>query len=81
VAESCPSPSTTYGKLAWPQAWDTRDKTYSTALAERVNTQYWHPFDGHWRSSAKIDVGKCGRLRLRSLGLRVRFSPFSGTTP
>ncbi|WP_341824578.1 Tn3 family transposase, partial [Escherichia coli] len=32
MAESCPG--TTYAKLAWLQAWHTRDETYSTALAE-----------------------------------------------
>ncbi|HBT7010647.1 TPA: transposase, partial [Klebsiella pneumoniae] len=45
-AESCPG--TTYAKLAWLQAWHTRDETYSTALAELVNAQFRHPFAGHW---------------------------------
>ena len=46
MAESCPG--TTYAKLAWLQAWHTRDETYSTALAEVVNAQFRHPFAGHW---------------------------------
>ncbi len=46
MAESCPG--TTYAKLAWLQAWHTRDETYSTALAELVNAQFRHPFAGHW---------------------------------
>jgi len=37
MAESCPG--TTYAKLAWLQAWHTRDETYAAALAELVNTQ------------------------------------------
>ena len=32
MAESCPG--TTYAKLAWLQAWHTRDETYGAALAE-----------------------------------------------
>ena len=46
MAESCPG--TTYAKLAWLQAWHIRDETYSTALAELVNTQFRHPFACHW---------------------------------
>ena len=46
LAESCPG--TTYAKLAWLQAWHTRDETYGAALAELVNTQLRHPFAGHW---------------------------------
>lgn len=46
MAESCPG--TTYAKLAWLQAWHVRDETYSTALAELVNTQFRHPFAEHW---------------------------------
>ena len=46
MAESCPG--TTYAKLAWLQAWHTRDETYSMALAELVNAQFRHPFAGHW---------------------------------
>ena len=46
MAESCPG--TTYAKLAWLQAWHIRDETYSAALAELVNAQFWHPFAGHW---------------------------------
>ncbi len=46
MAESCPG--TTYAKLAWLQAWHTRDETYGAALAELVNTQLHHPFAGHW---------------------------------
>ncbi len=46
MAESCPG--MTYAKLAWLQAWHTRDETYSTALAELVNTQFRHPFAEHW---------------------------------
>ncbi|EFJ70714.1 transposase, partial [Escherichia coli MS 198-1] len=41
--QQCP-----YAKLAWLQAWHTRDETYSTALAELVNAQFRHPFAGHW---------------------------------
>ena len=46
MAESCPG--TTYAKLAWLQAWHTRDESYSTALAELVNAQFRHPFAEHW---------------------------------
>lgn len=46
MAESCPG--TTYAKLAWLQAWHIRDETYSTALAELINTQFRHPFAEHW---------------------------------
>ena len=46
MAESCPG--TTYAKLAWLQAWHTRDEAYGAALAELVNTQLQHPFAGHW---------------------------------
>ena len=46
MAESCPG--TTYAKLAWLQAWHTRDETYGAALAELVNAQFRHPFAGHW---------------------------------
>lgn len=46
MAESCPG--TTYAKPAWLQAWHIRDETYSTALAELVNTQLRHPFAEHW---------------------------------
>jgi len=46
MTESCSG--TTYAKLAWLQAWHIRDETYSTALAELVNTQFRHPFAEHW---------------------------------
>lgn len=46
MAESCPG--TTYAKLAWLQAWYTRDETYGAALAELVNAQYRCPFAEHW---------------------------------
>lgn len=46
MAES--SPGTTYSKLSWLQAWHIRDETYSSALAELVNTQLANPFAAHW---------------------------------
>ena len=46
MAES--SPGTTYSKLSWLQAWHIRDETYSSALAELVNTQLANPFAEHW---------------------------------
>jgi TnpA family transposase len=46
MAESCPG--TTYSKLSWLQAWHIRDETYSSALAELVNTQLGHPFAAHF---------------------------------
>jgi TnpA family transposase len=46
MAES--SPSTTYAKLAWLQAWHIRDETYSSALAELVNAQSQQPFATWW---------------------------------
>lgn len=46
MAESCPG--TTYSKLSWLQAWHIRDETYSSALAELVNTQLGHPFATHF---------------------------------
>lgn len=46
MAESCPG--TTYAKLSWLQAWHIRDDTYSAALAELVNTQFYNPFAANW---------------------------------
>ena len=46
MAAACPG--TTYTRLSWLQAWHIRDETYSSALAELVNTQLRHPFAGHW---------------------------------
>jgi TnpA family transposase len=46
MAESCPG--TTYARLSWLQAWHIRDETYSTALAELVNTQSRQPLAGNW---------------------------------
>ncbi len=46
MAESCPG--TTYAKLSWLQAWNIRDETYSTALAELVNAQSRQPFAENW---------------------------------
>lgn len=46
MAESCPG--TTYAKLSWLQAWHIRDETYSSALAELVNTQLQQPLAGNW---------------------------------
>lgn len=46
MAESCHG--ITYHQLAWLQAWHIRDETYSTALAELVNTQFRHAFAEHW---------------------------------
>ncbi len=46
MAESCPG--TTYSKLSWLQAWHIRDETYSSALAELVNTQLGNPFAAHF---------------------------------
>ncbi|MBC8406371.1 MAG: Tn3 family transposase [Planctomycetes bacterium] len=46
MAESCPG--TTYAKLSWLQAWNIRDETYSTALAELVNAQSQQPFAENW---------------------------------
>ena len=42
------SPGTTYAKLSWLQAWYIRDETYTSALAELVNTQLANPFASHW---------------------------------
>ena len=46
MAESCPG--ATYSKLAWLQAWNVRDETYSAALAEIVNAQFQLPFAEYW---------------------------------
>lgn len=46
MAES--SPSATYEKLTWLQAWHIRDETYTAGLAELVNTQCQHPFAVWW---------------------------------
>jgi TnpA family transposase len=46
MAES--SPGMTYAKLSWLQAWHIRDETYSTALAELVNSQFRHAFAANW---------------------------------
>lgn len=42
------SPGTSYAKLSWFQAWHIRDETYSSALAEIINTQSAHPFSSYW---------------------------------
>lgn len=42
------SPGTSYAKLSWLQAWYIRDETYSSALAEIINTQSKHPFSSYW---------------------------------
>ncbi len=39
---------TTYDKLSWIQSWYMRDETYSAALAEVTNAQFYHPFASHW---------------------------------
>lgn len=46
MAESCPG--TTYAKLSWLQAWHIRDETYSSALGELINAQFYHPFASNW---------------------------------
>lgn len=46
MAESCPG--TSYDKLSWLQAWHIRDETYSTALSELVNAQFYQPFAKNW---------------------------------
>ena len=46
MAESCTG--VTYAQLDRHQASYIRDETYSTALAELVNTQHEHPFAVHW---------------------------------
>ncbi len=46
MAESCPG--TTYAKLTWLQAWHIRDETYSSGLADLVNTQLRQPFAAYW---------------------------------
>ena len=55
MAESCPN--TTYAKLAWLQAWHTRDETYSTSLAELVSAQFRHPFAKHWGDGTTSSSG------------------------
>jgi len=42
------SPGTSYAKLSWLQAWHIRDETYSSALAEIINTQSSHSFSSYW---------------------------------
>ena len=39
---------TTHAKLSWLQACYIRDETYSAALAELVNAQFYQPFAAHW---------------------------------
>ena len=46
MTDSCPG--TTYAKLSWLQAWHIRDETYSAALAELTNSQFYHPFASNW---------------------------------
>jgi len=46
MTDSCPG--TTYAKLSWLQAWHIRDETYSAALAELTNSQFYHPFTSNW---------------------------------
>jgi TnpA family transposase len=46
MADSCPG--ITYAKLSWLQAWHIRDETYSAALAELTNSQFYHPFASNW---------------------------------
>lgn len=46
MADSCPG--ITYAKLSWLQAWHIRDETYSAALSELTNAQFYHPFASNW---------------------------------
>lgn len=46
MTDSCPG--ITYAKLSWLQAWHIRDETYSAALAELTNSQFYHPFASYW---------------------------------
>lgn len=46
MSESCPG--STYAKLSWLQAWHIRDETYSTALSELTNAQFYQPFSKYW---------------------------------
>jgi len=46
LAES--SPGIAYSKLSWLWASHIRDETYSSALAELINTQLANRFAGHW---------------------------------
>ena len=42
----------TYAMLFWLQPWHIRDETYSTALAELVNSQFNHAFATNWGDGA-----------------------------
>ena len=46
MTDSCPG--ITYSKLSWLQAWHIRDETYSAALVELTNAQFYHPFASNW---------------------------------
>lgn len=50
MAESCLG--TSYARLSWLQAWQTRDETYGAALAELVNAQLRQPFALLWGDGA-----------------------------
>ncbi len=48
-------PGITYAKFSWLQAWHIRDETYSAALAELTNSQFYHPFVSNWLGTHKFD--------------------------
>lgn len=69
MAKSCPG--TTYARLSWLQAWHIRDETYSSALADLVNTQVRHLFAEHWgdgTTSSSDDQRFRARGRAQSTG-------------
>lgn len=79
MTDSCPG--TTYAKLSWLQAWHIRDETYSAALAELTNSQFYHPFASNWgEGTTSSSDGQRFKTAGHS-GDRGNINPKYGTDP
>ncbi|MEG2508635.1 MAG: Tn3 family transposase, partial [Chryseobacterium sp.] len=75
------SPGTSYAKLSWLQAWHIRDETYSSALAEIINTQSAHSFSSYW-GEGKTSSSDGQRFATGSYAQRTgNINPKYGSTP
>ncbi len=75
------SPGTSYAKLFWLQAWHIRDETYSSALAEIINTQSDHSFSSYW-GEGKASSSDGQRFATGSYAQRTgNINPKYGSSP
>lgn len=75
------SPGTSYAKLSWLQAWHIRDETYSSALAEIINTQSDHSFSSYW-GEGKTSSSDGQRFATGSYAQRTgNINPKYGSSP